>query len=100
MAHIKVAYQFKPGSSLGPDRRLSSASRTAYMLQPMDDGTKTVLERAFELARSGRFANASDVKRALAAEGYSVAQFTGRTLSQQLRAAIEKAKGREDPGQA
>lgn len=64
----------------------------------MDDGTQTVLERAFELARSGRFANASDIKRALVAEGYSVAQFTGRTLTKQLRAAIDEARAQDEPG--
>jgi hypothetical protein len=64
----------------------------------MDDGTKTVLERAFELAKSGRYANISDIKRALVGEGFSVAQLTGRTLSRQLSAAISKAKAAPDHG--
>ena len=63
------------------------------MFGPMhDDGTKTPLERAFEMARSGQYASAGDIKRSLVAEGYSVAQFTGRTLNDQLSAAIKEAK--------
>jgi hypothetical protein len=58
----------------------------------VDDGTKTTLQRAFELARSGEFGTASDVKKALAAEGYDLAQFTGRALTVQLNTAIQKAR--------
>jgi hypothetical protein len=58
-----------------------------------DDGSNTALERAFELARSGRFANPVDIKQALVSEGYSLSQFTGRVLAQQLRLAIESARG-------
>ncbi len=36
--------------------------RTEY-----DDGTKSPLQRAFELAQTGEFAMASDIKKALAA---------------------------------
>ena len=62
-----------------------------------DDRTKTVLERAFDLARSGRFATANDIKRRLAAEGYSTAQFTGLSLTRQLREAIQSVKA-SSPG--
>ena len=62
------------------------------MLHAMDDGTQTALERAFELAGSGRFARVGEIKRALAAEGFSVDQITGRILSRQLQAEINKAK--------
>lgn len=62
------------------------------MLGGMNDGTQTVLERAFELARSGKFDKASDIKRRLAAEGYDLQQFTGRTLTVQLREAMSKAR--------
>jgi hypothetical protein len=61
--------------------------RTEY-----DDGTKSPLQRAFELAQSGEFAMASDIKKALAAEGYNLAPFTGRVLNLQLNAAIQKAR--------
>ncbi len=56
------------------------------------DGTKTPLERAFELARSGRFETARDIRTALDGEGYSVAQITGRTLTVQLSEEIQKAR--------
>ncbi|HEV7292073.1 hypothetical protein [Devosia sp. RR2S18] len=46
---------------------------------------KTALERAFELAHSGRFTTSSEIKSAVSEEGYSVAQITGRTLMKQLR---------------
>jgi DNA-binding XRE family transcriptional regulator len=47
----------------------------------------TVLERAFELARSGRFDRVDHIKKALTAENYTldeVDQLTGRTLFLQL----------------
>ena len=62
------------------------------MLHVMDDGTQTTLERAFELARSGRFIKVAEIKRALVAEGFSVDQVTGRTLSRQLQVDIESSK--------
>jgi hypothetical protein len=62
----------------------------------MDDGTQTPLERAFQLARSGRFAKVSEIKQALTAEGFSVAQLTGRLLSNQLRTAMDEAKARNN----
>ena len=62
------------------------------MLHAMDDGTQTTLERAFELARSGRFIRVAEIKRALVAEGFSVDQVTGRTLSRQLQIDIENSR--------
>jgi hypothetical protein len=52
----------------------------------------TAIERAFELARSGRFSNASEVKRAVAAEGYSASQIEGPALMRQLRELIQSAR--------
>lgn len=46
---------------------------------------KTTLERAFELARSGKHANMKELQRALTAEGYSPQQLTGPALFEQLR---------------
>ncbi len=62
------------------------------MLHAMDDGTQTALERAFELAGSGRFVRVGEIKRALAAEGFSVDQITGRILSRQLQDEINKSR--------
>lgn len=51
----------------------------------------TVLERAFELAKSGKFASVEEIRRALASEGFWVDQLTGRTLRAQLRDIIRAA---------
>jgi hypothetical protein len=49
---------------------------------------KTALERAFELARSGRFETVEQVRRAVGAEGYFQTQVEGRELARQLKALI------------
>lgn len=54
----------------------------------MDTG-KTALERAFELARSGRFLTPGDIKKALVSERYSVETVTGPSLNKQLRELIK-----------
>jgi hypothetical protein len=51
----------------------------------------TDLERAFQLARSGRCGRVEDLRRQLRKEGYSVDRLTGRTLVKQLQALIEAA---------
>ena len=56
------------------------------------DTNKTALERAFELARSGRCLSVSDIAHQLHSEGYSVAQLEGPLLRKQLSELIEKAK--------
>jgi len=48
----------------------------------------TSVERAFQLAQSSTCVSVTDIKKQLAAEGYSTAQITGRTLSTQLKAII------------
>ena len=53
---------------------------------------KTVLERAFELAASGKCVTVGEIKDALSAEGYVTAQVEGRELHRQLRARIEKTR--------
>ena len=45
----------------------------------------TTLERAFELARSGKYAGVSELRQQLKTEGYSPDQLTGPTLLRQLR---------------
>jgi hypothetical protein len=52
---------------------------------------KSTLERAFELARSGKFVSVSAVKQAVAAEGYDRRQLEGGALSRQLSALIREA---------
>jgi hypothetical protein len=45
----------------------------------------TTLERAFELARTGKYAGVSELRQQLKSEGYSPDQLTGPTLLRQLR---------------
>jgi hypothetical protein len=56
------------------------------------DHTVTALERAFQLARSGACASVSEIKKRLHAEGYSIAQVTGRVLCKQLDGLIKAAR--------
>jgi hypothetical protein len=55
------------------------------------DTNRTALERAFDLASSGRCHSFSDVVHKLNDEGYSVAQLEGPLLKKQLIDLIEKA---------
>ena len=57
----------------------------------------TVLERAFQLARSGLCSSVSEIRERLKAEGYSLAQLTGPTLSRQLFGLIQEARGEKAP---
>jgi hypothetical protein len=56
------------------------------------DHTVTALERAFQIAKSGNCASVADLKKRLRAEGYSIAQVTGRVLSKQLDELIKAAR--------
>ena len=58
------------------------------------DPQKTAIERAFELAESGKAASVADIRRTLDSEGYSSNQLAGSVLLAQLRKLIEKAKAR------
>ena len=53
--------------------------------------TKIPLERAFELARSGKFANVADLRSQLGKEGYQTEQLSGGSLLRQLREIIKAA---------
>ncbi len=73
------------------DGRVEAASQHLKVdLAAMEVG-KTTLERAFELARSGRFTTVSELKLAVAAEGYDRKQLEGGALSRQLSALIKAA---------
>ena len=58
------------------------------------DPKKSALERAFEIAASGKAASVNDIRRTMECEGYFCDQLTGSALLAQLRALIEKAKAR------
>jgi hypothetical protein len=55
----------------------------------------TALERAFQLARSGRMTKIDDIKKRLKREGYDERVVTegGRSLTQQLRELIRTSGG-------
>jgi hypothetical protein len=55
----------------------------------------TALERAFQLARSGRMTKIDDIKKRLNREGYDERVVTegGRSLTQQLRELIRTSGG-------
>lgn len=50
----------------------------------------TILERAFELAQSGKFQRLTDLRNQLKAEGYVAQQIEGRALLRQLRALMDR----------
>lgn len=60
------------------------------MLSGMKPHT-TSLERAFELARSGRYLTMDHIRTKLKAEGYDFRQLEGRVLSKQLVEIMQKA---------
>ncbi len=63
------------------------------MLQLMEPHV-SALERAFELARSGRCVSVGHIKQQLKAEGYSTDQIFGQALHEQLAALIVGARSK------
>jgi hypothetical protein len=57
----------------------------------------TVLERAFQLAKSGKCATVEAIRQQLRSEGYSLSQVTGGVLSRQLLALTHTARGTAMP---
>lgn len=53
---------------------------------------QTTLERAFDLAKSGRCRSMDEVRARLKAEGYDVQALQGKVLLSQLRALIKEAE--------
>jgi hypothetical protein len=56
----------------------------------------SAVERTFMLAASGRFLTVSEIKLALAREGYRHELVEGRQLAKQLVAVITKARARPE----
>ena len=52
----------------------------------------TALERAFALARSGKFLTVSEIRSQLKQERYDVSQLEGRALQKQLRELCVEAR--------
>ena len=61
------------------------------------DTNQTALERAFELAKSGKFATVSDLRAHLGREGYQANQVEGPALGRQLRQLIRKSRDAGGP---
>ena len=53
----------------------------------------SALERAFQLAESGRYASTQDIRRRLAAEGYDSRVLAGPALLKQIRTKLEAGRG-------
>ena len=62
------------------------------------DRRPTALERAFELARSGKCANVAQIRLQLKAEGYARDQLTGPALLRQIRDLCIAAAGAPEAG--
>jgi hypothetical protein len=56
------------------------------------DGTMTTLERAFELARTGKYSGIQELRQVLKNEGYAQGQIDGPALGRQLREIMRKSK--------
>ena len=56
---------------------------------------KTTLERAFELAETGKFKSTEDIRRRLRSEGFDPRQIEGLHLSKQLMDASRKARAKQ-----
>ena len=64
------------------------------------DGTKTTLERAFELARSGSVLNMAELYSKLKREGYMLSQIDGPALRRQLSQLMRERSRAEAAGTA
>ncbi len=62
----------------------------ANYICPMEN-QKTSLERAFELAQSGKYLKVADIKSQLAKERLATEQISGSSLLRQLRQIIKEA---------
>jgi hypothetical protein len=56
------------------------------------EANTTAIERAFQLAKGGRYVTVEEIRNRLQAEGYSAGAITGPQLSGQLKAIIDKAR--------
>jgi transposase len=70
---------------------LSRHTLNLYKLGAMDQN-KTTLERAFELAKSGVYANLDELRMKLKAEGYDLKQTEGTALRKQLNLIMQSAR--------
>lgn len=62
------------------------------------DGRRTCIERAFDLAQSGKYDKAADIRETLKREGYNIAQIQGPAMQKQIRNLILSAKRPSEVG--
>ena len=67
-----------------------SAIYSRYFHDAEPDMRPSTLQRAFELAASGRFVSVTEIRSRLAAEGYFTAEVCGPLLCKQLMRIISK----------
>lgn len=60
------------------------------------DTRKTALQRAFELAQTGKYLNVLEIIKRLKAENYNAEQVQGPALKKQLIQLIEKSRKSND----
>jgi hypothetical protein len=97
-----LRYAFRLIAELGVGRARSvrfrtiatSANGSCYSLR-MEPGT-SALERAFELARSGRCTSLDDIRRVMRAEGYGTHHLVGPSLARQLKELMQAATALRD----
>ncbi len=70
----------------------ASPALLLYSERAVMEPNKSTLERAFELARSGRCASVEELRHRLKKESYNQELVTGRSLTIQLRALMAAAK--------
>jgi hypothetical protein len=90
------AFNFRPPALNAPLCPASEPLARAGLFLTSDDGgamhRMTTMERAFHLARSGRFTTIAEVLTALDREGYSASQIQGPLLRRQLTDLIKAAR--------
>jgi hypothetical protein len=62
--------------------------------------TATALERAFDIARSGRVSSMAELRQTLKAENYALTQLSGPSLARQLTALMRDANRGAPDGDA
>jgi hypothetical protein len=85
-------------SEIAADRAKLRARPSGSCTASAMNENRTTLERAFQLAQSGRCGSVKDIRRVLAVEGFSPKTITGRSLNKQLSGLIRSAQGLRDAG--
>ncbi len=84
--HVRLAQASDPPRDL-----LSQCATMCATSSAMDPG-KTTLERAFEMARSGRYDRLMELRGDLKKEGYDNLQLEGPAVRKQITELIKQAK--------